>query len=113
MQISEALRLATVTDYTPTPHEMAEAASVLAAEYEHLRDAGDHFEKFAGFVATTRRENTYEWMCLLLDWLNGVCARLDPEVWFDLVGSDHFVLRRMEGRNATTAQSRRRKHPRP
>lgn len=62
----------------------------LAAEIKRLRD---HFETFAGFVATTRRENTYEWMCLLLDWLNGACTRLDPEAWFDLIGADHFVLR--------------------
>ena len=61
-----------------------------------LLDVHKHFESFTGFAATTRRENTYDWMCLFLDWLNGVTTRLDPDAWFDIVGADHFVLRRMK-----------------
>lgn len=59
-----------------------------------LLDVHKHFETFVGFAATTRRENTYEWMCLFLDWLNGATTRLDPDAWFDILGADHFVLRR-------------------
>jgi hypothetical protein len=61
-----------------------------------LADGWKHFETFVGFAATCRRENTYEWMCLMLDWLNGAVGRLDPEAWFDICGADHFVLRRRE-----------------
>lgn len=54
-----------------------------------------HFESFAGFAASCRRENTYEWMCLMLDWLNGVASRLDPEAYFEIVGADHFEMHRV------------------
>jgi hypothetical protein len=63
-----------------------------ALEQEN-RDLREHFEKFTGFAATCRRENTYEWMCLMLDWLNGAATRLDPDKYFDIVGADHFAMR--------------------
>lgn len=90
--VVEALRGSGDDPETTDPHIWIDA---VLAEKQKLRD---HFERFAGFVATTRRENTYEWMRLLLDWLNGemIRVRLDPETWFDLVGADHFVLRRTE-----------------
>ena len=56
--------------------------------------AADHFERFLGFAATVRRENTDVWMGLMLDWLNGAATRFDEEAYFELVGADHFVLRR-------------------
>ena len=58
-------------------------------------DVAKHFESFVGFAATCRRENTYDWMCLFLDWLNGAASRLEPGAWFELRG-DAFVLRRAE-----------------
>ena len=60
-------------------------------------ETADHFERFVGFAATCRRENTYDsydWMLLMLNWLNGAAARFDEAAYFDLVGADHFVLRR-------------------
>lgn len=53
-------------------------------------ETAKHFEKFVGFAATCRRENTYDWMCLMLDWLNGAAARLKPGTYFDFNG-DSFV----------------------
>jgi len=47
MQVPEALRLATVADYTPTPHEMAGAAYVLAKEVERLKSLVDRFREYA------------------------------------------------------------------
>ena len=56
-------------------------------------DVAKHFEQFVGFAATCQRENTYDWMCLFLDWLNGAATRLEPGSYFELKGS-RFVLRR-------------------
>jgi len=68
----------------------------LRQENEQLRKLAQHFEKFVGFAATCRRENTYEWMQLMLDWLNGAAMRFDEAAYFDLCGADHFVLRHCE-----------------
>jgi hypothetical protein len=71
--------------------QLEQGNEVLQREKQELHE---HFEKFAGFAATCRRENTYEWMLLMLDWLNGVTTRLDPDAYFDIVGAELFALRR-------------------
>jgi len=48
MNVEEALRLATVTDYTPTPSEQAEASAVLAAEIQRLRGELDYIANLTG-----------------------------------------------------------------
>lgn len=67
---------------------------ILQEQTPTLQDVADHFEKFIRFAATCRGENTYEWMCLMLDWLNGAVIRFDESAYFDLCVADHFVLRR-------------------
>ena len=58
-------------------------------EVEELRK---HLKAFAGFAATCRRENSYEWMVMMLDWLNGVCGRVSPESYFILDGHEFKVV---------------------
>ncbi len=48
MTLDKAIRLATCTDYAPTPHEQAGASAVLAKEVERLQaivDATETAEK--------------------------------------------------------------------
>lgn len=79
-----------------TAGHMAQMYAEIHNEAIRLRETADHFEKFIGFVATCKRKNTYEWMRLMLDWLNGAAMRFDEAAYFDLHGVDRFVLRRCE-----------------
>lgn len=72
--------------------ELSGAMSILEEDKVTIDDTRKHFEKFVGFAATCKRENSYEWMCLMLDWLNGAARRLDPGTYFRIVGASHFEV---------------------
>lgn len=69
--------------------ELDEENTMLRDKAEELRR---HMKAFAGFAATCRRENSHEWMVMMLDWLNGVCWRVSAESYFILDGHEFKVV---------------------
>ena len=61
---------------------------------KELEETRQHFKNFASFVGSCQRENTYEWMVLCLDWLNGACRRVSPESYFILNGHTFGVVKK-------------------
>lgn len=83
-----------------TAGHMAQMYAEIHNELMRQRDITEHFEAFISFAASCRRENTYEWMCLFLDWLNGAVLWFDESAFFNLRGADHFEIQRVERENA-------------
>lgn len=72
--------------------ELSGAMSIIEDDQKALEAIKRHFLSFVSFAATCKRENTYEWMCLMLDWLNGALGRLDPDSFLMIVGASHFEV---------------------
>lgn len=78
--------------------QLEQSNATLERDNEELKD---HFKKFVEFAVTCRRENTYEWMLLMQEWLTQAAERFDPDSYADMIGADHFVFRQTPRASST------------